>query len=163
MRWTLSIEHWTQAEMRYYLADCELSLSYWDRAGVVAVDNWYPSAPWLRAHWLASHTSSSPGETWPASSRTRARCAHPLAHSLLLLLLLLLPACFILHPPSSSSVPVLVVASLGSSRTRIGYPVCSQPGSSCAPEIRDCKELKQVNTSGWTKNDNRILIQRNTI
>lgn len=91
-RWTLSIEHWTEAEMRYYSSDCELSLSYWDQA---RVELWLIGTQVLLGSLAGSATrldlQAKRDRRAHAHARTSARTP----------LLLLLPACSILRPPSS--------------------------------------------------------------
>lgn len=106
--------------MRYYSSDCELSLSYWDRA---IVELWLIGTQVLLGSLAGSATrldlQAKRDRRAHAHARTSARMP----------LLLLLPACSILLRPPSSTKDA---ASLDSSNTRIASPPRSLPGSSSA-------------------------------
>lgn len=118
--------------MRYYSSDCELSLSYWDRA---RVELWLIGTQVLLGSLAGSATrldlQAKRDRRAHAHARTSARTP----------LLLLLPACSILRPPSSTKDAASLDSTLGSALLDVPYQglhlhkcSCLQPMQYMFPE-----------------------------
>lgn len=117
--------------MRYYSSDCELSLSYWDRA---RVELWLIGTQVLLGSLAGSATrldlQAKRDQRAHAHARTSARTP----------LLLLLPACSILRPQQRTR-PALTLATLGSALLDVPFQglhlhkcSCLQPMQYMFPE-----------------------------